>query len=326
MLCIFNKSNEPFFNMATEEYLFKKFNDDIFMLWRNDNAIIVGKHQNTLAEINVDYVKEKNIKVVRRLSGGGAVFHDLGNLNFTFIMNSGDGLPVDFRKYTEPILEVLNKLDIPAKFEGRNDLTIDGKKFSGNAMHVVRNRVLQHGTLLFASEMKDLSEALKVNPLKYQDKSVKSVRSRVTNISEHLHQQLSLDDFTDMIMNHIMTKYDDSTLYELSDQDKVEIQKLALEKYSTWEWNFGYQAKYDFSKGIKTSGGNIEINLNVIDGNITNCKIYGDYFNNLETEDFEKLLIGIRHEESSIKDALKNVSIEDYFRGVELDEFVAGMF
>lgn len=326
MLCIFNKSNEPFFNMATEEYLFKKFNDDIFMLWRNDNAIIVGKHQNTLAEINVDYVKEKNIKVVRRLSGGGAVFHDLGNLNFTFIMNSGDGLPVDFRKYTEPILEVLNKLDIPAKFEGRNDLTIDGKKFSGNAMHVVRNRVLQHGTLLFASEMKDLSEALKVNPLKYQDKSVKSVRSRVTNISEHLHQQLSLDDFTDMIMNHIMTKYDDSTLYELSDQDKVEIQKLALEKYSTWEWNFGYQAKYDFSKGIKTSGGNIEINLNVIDGNITNCKIYGDYFNNLETEDFEKLLIGIRHEESSIKDALKNVSIEDYFRGVELDEFVNGMF
>lgn len=326
MLCIYNSSNEPYYNMATEEYLFKKFNDEIFMLWRNDNAIIVGKHQNTLAEINLGYVKEKSIKVVRRLSGGGAVFHDLGNLNFTFIMNSGEGLPVDFRKYTEPILEVLQQLDIPAKFEGRNDLTIDEKKFSGNAMHVVRNRILQHGTLLFASEMADLSEALKVNPLKYQDKAVKSVRSRVTNISEHLKSPLNLDDFSSMIMRHIMGKYDDCSLYELAESDIEEIQKLADSKYSTWEWNFGYHAKYDFSKTFKTSGGNIEINLNVFEGNITSCKIFGDYFNTLETEEFEKLLIGTRHEENTIRTVLANVEIEQYFRGVQLDEIIAGLF
>lgn len=326
MLCIYNNSNEPYYNMATEEYLFKKFNDDIFMLWRNDNAIIVGKHQNTLAEINLDYVKQKSIKVVRRLSGGGAVFHDLGNLNFTFIMNAGNGLPVDFRKYTEPIIEVLQKLDIPAKFEGRNDLTIDGKKFSGNAMHVVRNRILQHGTLLFASEMADLSEALKINPFKYQDKSVKSVRSRVTNISEYLKTDLKIDDFSGMIMNHIMNKYDDCTLYELTNADKDEIQKLADSKYSTWEWNFGYQAKYDFNKTFKTNGGSIEINLNVVDGNITECKIFGDYFNIAETEDFEKLLIGTRHEESAIAAKLVHVDIETYFRAVTLDEIIAGLF
>jgi lipoate-protein ligase A len=312
--------------MAVEEYLFKNFDDDIFMLWRNDNAVIVGKHQNSLAEINLDYIKEKNIKVVRRLSGGGAVFHDLGNLNFTFIMNSYDGHPADFKRYTDPILEVLHKLDVPAKFEGRNDLTIEGKKFSGNAMHVVRNRVLQHGTLLFASEMKDLSEALKVHPNKYQDKAVKSVRSRVTNISEHLKYPLSLDEFSDMIMKHIMVKYPDSIPYQLNQFDIDEIAKLAESKYSSWEWNFGYQAKYDFSRNMKTNAGNIEINLNVLDGNITTCKIFGDYFNSRETEEFEKLLIGIRHEESAIKNALININIDDYFKNITLDEFVHIIF
>ncbi|MBX3044021.1 MAG: lipoate--protein ligase [Candidatus Kapabacteria bacterium] len=326
MLCIYNNSNEPYYNMAVEEYLFKNFNDDIFMLWRNDNAIIVGKHQNTLAEINIDYVKEKDIKVVRRLSGGGAVFHDLGNLNFTFIMNSGEGMPVDFRKYTEPILDVLQKLDVPAKFEGRNDLTIDGRKFSGNAMHVVRSRVLQHGTLLFASEMKDLSEALKVNPAKYQDKAVKSVRSRVTNISEHLKSPLSLDDFSSMIMQHIMAKYEDCKLYDLNDRDITNISALAESKYSTWDWNFGYQAKYDFSHFIKSSGGSIEINLNVTDGIITKCKIFGDYFNTKDTEDLEQIFTGIRHEESSLREVMSKINIEDYFRGVRLDELIEGMF
>ncbi|MDX9790545.1 MAG: lipoate--protein ligase [Candidatus Kapaibacterium sp.] len=326
MICIYNNSLEPYFNMAVEEHLFKNFNDDIFMLWRNDNAIIVGKHQNTLAEINIDYVKQKNIKVVRRLSGGGAVFHDLGNLNFTFIMNSNKDMPVDFRKYTEPILEVLHQLGVPAKFEGRNDLTIDGKKFSGNAMHVVRNRVLQHGTLLFSSEMKDLSEALKIHPVKYQDKAVKSVRSRVTNISEHLTEQINLDRFSEMIMSHIMKKYPDNMTYEFNVDDISVINELVEKKYSTWEWNFGYQAKYDFNRIIKTDGGSIEINFNVKDGIISACKIFGDYFNNLETEDFENILIGVRHEESSIIEALDNVNVQDYFRNVSQEQLVAGMF
>ncbi len=326
MLCIYNKSTEPYFNMATEEYLFRNFNNDIFMLWRNDNAIIVGKHQNTLAEINIDYVKEKNIKVVRRLSGGGAVFHDLGNLNFTFIMNVNEGHLVDFKKYTQPIIEVLQKLGVNAIFEGRNDLTIDGKKFSGNAVHVVKNRVLQHGTLLFASEMADLSSALKVNPLKFTDKAVKSVRSRVTNITEHLPEKISLEKFTEMIMNHIREMYDDTEYYEINDTDSQKIQELADSKYSQWDWNFGYQAKYSFEKMINTKGGNIEFHLQVDKGIILECKIFGDYFNTLETSEIEKALTNVIHKESNIREALIKFNIDDYFKNVTIDEIVAGLF
>ena len=189
MLCIKDSHTDPYFNIAADEYALKYLEDDCFMLWRNEPSIIVGKHQNTLAEINVDYVMKNNIKVVRRISGGGAVFHDLGNLNFTFVKNAGEDAQGDFRKFTQPILDVLQSMGINAKFEGRNDLTIDGKKFSGNAESIWKNRVLHHGTLLFSAVMTDLSAALKVNPLKFQDKAVKSVRSRVTNISEHLDRK-----------------------------------------------------------------------------------------------------------------------------------------
>jgi lipoate-protein ligase A len=312
--------------MAVEEYLFKNFKDDIFMLWRNDNAVIVGKHQNTLAEINIEYVKEKYIKVVRRLSGGGAVFHDLGNLNFTFIMNGDEGKLVDFRKYTQPIIDVLQKIGVNAVFEGRNDLTIDGKKFSGNAVHIVKNRVLQHGTLLFSSIIKDLSEALKVNPLKFTDKAVKSVRSRVTNISENLSEPMNLDTFSSMIMDHIKEMYPESQHYILNDNDSAVIQNLSDNKYSTWDWNFGYQAKYDFEKLIHTNGGNIEFHLNVYEGIIKNCKIFGDYFNTKDTTEIEEALTGIKHEEIKIREALSKFEIDEYFKNVTIDELILGMF
>ncbi len=226
MLCIKHSSTDPYFNIATDEYIFKHIEQDCFMLWRNDNAIIVGKHQNTLAEINLVYVREKDIKVVRRLSGGGAVYHDLGNLNFTFTRSSEKDDLVDFRRFTEPILEVLRGLDINARFEGRNDLTIDGKKFSGNAMHVVKNKSMHHGTLLFSSEMKDVSDALKINPLKYKGRGTKSVPSRVTNISDHLKEPITLDQFTDKIMNHILETNPNARLYEFSEEELEKIQSI----------------------------------------------------------------------------------------------------
>jgi lipoate-protein ligase A len=326
MLCIKNNSQEPYFNMACEEYFFKNFKEDVFMLWRNNNAIIVGKHQNTLSEINLEYVKEKGIKVVRRLSGGGAVFHDLGNLNFTFIMNGENEKVVDFKKYTQPIIDILQKIGVDAKLEGRNDLTIDGKKFSGNAVHVVKQRLIQHGTLLFESIVDDLTQSLKVNPLKFKDKAVKSVRSRVTNINEHLKEPISLDRFTDMIMEHIMEIYPDSEIYEITEDDKKAIQKLADEKYSTWEWNFGYKAKYNFEKLIKTKGGHIEFHLDVQNGVIENIKIFGDFFNTKDIKEIEEILIGVRHEESNIINTLKDYKIDEYFANVTLNEFVGGMF
>lgn len=326
MLCIKHENTDPWFNLAAEEYVLKNFTEDCFMLWRNANAIIVGKHQNTLAEINLDYVKEKNIKVVRRLSGGGTVYHDLGNLNFTFIMNGSDGQLVNFRKYTRPILDVMRKLGIDARFEGRNDLTIDGKKFSGNAEHVYKNRILHHGTLLFSSEISDLNNALRVNPLKYKDKAVKSVRSRVTNISEHLKKNISVTEFRNLIMDHIMSVYSDCLAYEFSDTDLKSILELSENKYSRWEWNFGYSPQYAMQKMIKTNGGFIEIHLNVDNGIIREAKIYGDFFNRKDISEVEDLLSGTPHTEEAIMEKLTSISFGEYFHNVDPPEFAKGFF
>lgn len=323
MLCIFNNSNDAYFNMAVEEYVFTHFHDDIFMLWRNEPAIIVGRFQNSLAEINLDFVNEKKIKVVRRLTGGGAVFHDLQNLNFTFVESNSKG---NFRTFTQPIIEVLNGLGVDARFEGRNDLMIDGRKFSGNAQCVSNGRMLHHGTLLFDTAMTDMSNALKVNPLKFEDKAVKSVRKRVTNISEHLQSPMTVLQFADLIMKHIMQTRENCQLYEFTDEDRAAIRKLRDEKYSTWEWNFGHSPKYSFSKMIRTVGGNIEMHLQTEKGIVSAVKIYGDFFAKRDISDFENILVGVRHDEKSVTELLSNINTEDYFLGVTNDDIMSLMF
>ena len=328
MYCIAHEHTDPAFNLAAEEYVLKNFKENVFMLWRNQNAIIVGKHQNTLAEINVEYVKEKNITVIRRLSGGGAVFHDLGNLNFTFIMNAQEGKDkiADFKSYTIPILEVLQKLGVDARFEGRNDLTIEGKKFSGNAEHIFKNRILRHGTLLFSSVMNDLHMALKINPLKYQDKAVKSVRSRVTNISEHLDQDMDVLQFRDHIMSHIMESFEGSDRYEFTKEDVRNINELVEKKYGTWEWNFGHSPGYELQKAFKSEGGFVELHMNVSKGIIKDFKVFGDFFNKHDIGHIEELLTGTPHNEKAIREKLSTVTFHEYFHNISLDEFVNGMF
>jgi lipoate---protein ligase len=327
MLIIKRHNTNPYFNLATEEYVLKNFDEDSFMLWRNEPSIIVGKHQNTLAEINLDYVNENKIKVVRRLSGGGAVFHDLGNINFTFISHGEPGSLVDFRKFTLPILEVMQKLGIEAKFEGRNDLTIEGRKFSGNAEHVYKNKVLHHGTLLFSSIMANLTGALKVDPSKFTDKAVKSVRSRVTNISEHLREPMEIEAFMELVRNHEHEKYPDAKTIELSATDHENIQKLVDEKYSTWDWNFGYSPAYNFRKQIKTNlGGHIEMNLQAEGGIITAAKIFGDYFSHRDTSELEAALIGLPHAASAIQNLAEAIDVNEYFAHVTAEEFTSLFF
>ena len=326
MLCIHHHSTDPYFNIATDEYIFKHINEDCFMLWQNDNAIIVGKHQNTLAEINIDYVKEHDIKVVRRLSGGGAVYHDMGNLNYSFTKTGENTEMVDFKKYILPILEVLQGLGVDARFEGRNDLTIDGKKFSGNAEHVFKNKVLHHGTLLFTSEMKSVSGALKINPLKYSDKAVKSVPKRVTNISDHLKVPITLEEFTQKIMDHIIFTHDDCVLYEFTETDLKAIKKIRDEKYATWEWNYGKSPDYNFKKGIRTDGGTLEMNLDVEKGIIKKVKIYGDFFNEKDISEIETGLENTPHEENEIRKVFNQYQIGKYFHNMTANDLLSAMF
>ena len=326
MLIIRSNTSNPAFNLATEEFLMNHKQDNWFYLYINDPSIIVGKHQNSLAEINVDYVKENNVIVIRRTTGGGAVFHDPGNLNFTFIMKEHPGETADFRKYTQPIIDVLQAMDVDAKFEGRNDMTIEGKKFSGNAKAFYNNKILQHGTLLFDSTLPNLSQALKLNTLKYRDKAVKSISSRVTNISEHLKHDITLEEFEKRIVEHVRTMYADAEVYELTDEDRAAIQKLVDEKYGTWDWNFGYSPKYNLQKGIKTRGGHVEVNLDVRKGQIENVKIFGDFFNTRDVSELEDMLRGAPHERDKIKEILLTVGIEKYLNNVTVDEFLEGMF
>ena len=324
MLLINNTNTNAYFNLAMEEYFLKNTNEDIFLLWQNENSIIVGKNQNTLSEINYDYVKENNIKVVRRLSGGGAVFHDLGNINFTFI-SCNDNSFSDFKKFTMPIVEALKELNVHAEFSGRNDLLIDGQKFSGNAQYNYKNKVMHHGTLLFSSEINNLSNALKVKPSKFQGKSVKSVKSRVTNISSHLDKKMTVLEFKDYLMDFINKRDENSHFYELNDKDVESINKLVEEKYSTWEWNFGYSPKYSLNNELKYPGGNVEFSLDVHDGLIKDIKFFGDFFGKEDISFIEDKLRNVKHNEYSIKSALENVDINNYFLNCNIDILVSGI-
>ena len=324
MLLINNTSTNAYFNLAMEEYFLKNTTEDVFMLWRNESAIIVGKNQNTLSEINYEYVKENNIKVVRRQSGGGAVFHDLGNINFTFI-SCNDNSFSDFKRFTMPIIECLEDLNIHAEFSGRNDLLIDNQKFSGNAQYNYKNKVMHHGTLLFSSQINDLSSALKVKPSKFEGKGVKSVKSRVTNISNHLKKSMTVLEFKDYLMNFINNKDENNHFYELSDHDINEINKLVDEKYSTWHWNFGHSPKYSLNNEVKYPGGNIEFSLNVDKGIINEIKFFGDFFFNKDVSNIEDLLKNVMHNESSIKSTLNNIDINDYFLNCNIDILVDGI-
>ena len=324
MLLINNTNTNAYFNLAMEEYFLKNTNEDIFLLWQNENSIIVGKNQNTLSEINYDYVKENNIKVVRRLSGGGAVFHDLGNINFTFI-SCNDNSFSDFKKFTMPIVEALKELNVHAEFSGRNDLLIDGQKFSGNAQYNYKNKVMHHGTLLFSSEINNLSNALKVKPSKFQGKSVKSVKSRVTNISSHLDKKMTVLEFKDYLMDFINKRDENSHFYELNDKDVESINKLVEEKYSTWEWNFGYSPKYSLNNELKYPGGNVEFSLDVHDGLIKDIKFFGDFFGKEDISFIENKLRNVKHNEYSIKSALEDVDINNYFLNCNIDILVSGI-
>ncbi len=311
MLCILSNTTNPYFNIASEEYLLKSFADDVFMLYINEPSIIVGKHQNTLAEIDYRLVKERGIKVVRRLSGGGAVYHDLGNLNFTFIRNGSDGKLVDFRGFTQPIVNLLGELGVKAKFEGHNSLNIDGKKFSGNAEHIFKNRVMHHGTLLFDTDMQTLADVLYVNTNRFADTAVKSVRAKTTNLSEHLSPHFTIDRFAALLMEFMQRTFLESNIYQFSKDDKEAIESLIAEKYSKWDWNFGYSPSYTFSRTLLLSGELVEMEVRVERGVISGIQFPQWFWNLPYIQSLSTTLRGVKHNEDDVVKVLVALKLPD---------------
>ncbi|MEA4816831.1 MAG: lipoate--protein ligase [Lachnospiraceae bacterium] len=324
MIYIESPSNDPRFNLALEQYVFDNMDKskEYFMLWQNDNTIVVGKHQNAISEINMEYVKEHNIKVVRRLSGGGAVYHDMGNLCFTFIVDGGDMSTFDFSKFCIPIIKALDKFGVKAELNGRNDMTIDGKKFSGNSQYSKNNRVLHHGTIMYNSNIGVVAASLNVSKDKIESKGIKSVKSRVTNVKEYIKDDIHVDEFKNMLLR-FMFEDGDIEEYKLTENDLKEIIKIKENKYDTWEWTFGSSPRYNILKERRIEGcGKIEIYMEVKNGIINSLQIYGDYFGNGDNREIAELLIGRKIEENDIKDAIKDVNIGYYFNNMTKKDFV----
>ncbi len=321
MILYIGRSSDPTLNLAIEECFLREYKEDVFMLWQNDNTIVVGKNQNTLSEIDLDYVKENGIRVVRRITGGGAVYHDMGNLNFTYITNCEGEWESDFSRFATPVISALSKLGIKAEISGRNDITVDGRKFSGNAQTVVNGRLLHHGTILFNADVSVLSKALTPDPEKIKSKGVKSVSSRVVNLSELLPEGIDAVRLTSLLSDEVREMYGASE-HELSSEELARAEKLADEKYRTWDWNFGYSPKYTFTKKKRFDGGTVSTFITVCDGKIEEIKVYGDFFGVGELSDIEIALCGIKHNETAVREALSKFEIGNYFGKIALPELL----
>ncbi|MCU0372750.1 MAG: lipoate--protein ligase, partial [Ignavibacteria bacterium] len=292
------------------------------LFYVNSPSIIIGKHQNTIEEINKSYVDQKGIRVVRRISGGGAVYHDLGNLNFSFITKYSPEFFHNFEKFTFPVVETLQKMGVNAVLGGRNDITVEGRKISGNAQFTNLKSMFSHGTLLLDSHIEDVVEALNVKMDKIESKGIKSVRSRVANISEFLSEKISVPEFKQKLIDNIFREYDTVPVLNLDDKQWADVMKLAGSKYRTWEWNFGRSPEFNIQKVRRFDFGQVDARIFVKDGEIEDIKFFGDFLGYGDSEDIESLLKGVQFKEDEITEALKNADMKFYFGNIELKEFV----
>lgn len=322
MKYIVNTSNDPAYNVALEAYAFQKLTDidEIFILWINEPAIIIGRHQNTIQEINKEFIDKNGIHVVRRLSGGGAVYHDLNNLNYTIISNNTQEGAFDFQTFSKPVIDTLAKLGVKAEFTGRNDLEINGQKFAGNAQAYYKGRMMHHGCLLFDVDMSVLGQALKVSKDKIESKGIKSVRARVTNIVDHLSDKITVQEFSDAILAQMKEEYPEMDEYVLSDAELSEIQAMRDNQIATWDWTYGKAPEYTIERGVRYPAGKITTYANVENSTIKSVKIFGDFFGVKPVDDIEKMLEGVRYDYKDVLAALKTVDTSQYFSRMTPEE------
>ncbi|QGH35696.1 lipoate--protein ligase [Gracilibacillus salitolerans] len=317
---------DPYINLAIEEYVLKNFGeeDTYLLFYINGPSIIIGKNQNTVEEINTDYVDEHGIKVVRRLSGGGAVYHDEGNLNFSFITKDDGDSFHNFAKFTEPVVEALKKIGVPAELKGRNDLVADGRKISGNAQFTTKGRMFSHGTLMYDSEIENVVRSLNVKTEKIKSKGIKSIRSRVANISEFMDEKLTMNDLKAHILKHVfdVEQVEDVPQYVLTDEDWNNIQQLSKDRYQQWEWNYGKSPKFNIQHSHKFDGGLVDVRLDVHKGIIEQCTIYGDFFGVGDVKELEDKLKGVRYERQAIDEALSDLDVSHYLGKITKEDFL----
>ena len=318
-------NTNPYYSLALEEHLLKKFTDDFFILWQSEPAVVVGKHQNVLAEINYRFVKDNGIRVARRLSGGGTVYHDAGNINFTFIRTGEPGKLVDFGKYIKPVTGFLKSLGVDAVPGPKNEILVEGKKISGNAEHVHKNRVLHHGTLLYNSNLVSLNAAISRNSGKFTDKAVQSNRSGVVNLVECLHQEMTVVQLMKAFLDYIIFNYD-GRLIEMANQDEAEVEQLIREKYNTWEWIYGWSPDYEFENTWQRGDKKIKLHLKTRRGSITSCNLESSGISSTIISDIQERLTGLRHEESEIKLLLESSELNSTLTGTDLTDLVLAFF
>lgn len=325
MLFIDNQGiTDPRINLAIEEYALKHLdiNESYLLFYINEPSIIIGKNQNTIEEINTDYVEKNGIHVVRRLSGGGAVYHDLGNLNFSFITKDDGDSFLNFKKFTQPVVNALKNIGVDAEMKGRNDILVGERKISGNAQFSTRGRMFSHGTLMFDSEIENVVSALKVRKDKIASKGIKSIRSRVANISEFMDEKMTVEEFRQLLLRNIFEGVDPIPEYKLTEKDWEKIHEISKERYQNWDWNYGKSPKFNLRFSHRFPVGQIEFRLDVNKGIITNCKIFGDFFGVGDIDEIENKLTGVQYERSAIAKSLEDVNIQHYFGNVTKDEII----
>lgn len=323
MIYLESKSNDPAYNTALELYAFNELakEDDVFYLWINKPCIVVGKNQNTREEIDQEYCDNHDIQIVRRVSGGGAVYHDYNNLNYTIISNENREA-FDFKSMSQPVIDALGEMGVEAQFTGRNDLQIGDRKFCGNAQYIKGNRIMHHGCMMFDVDLSVLSKALRVSKDKIESKGKKSVRSRVTNIKEHMpDQSWTVHDFLDKLRDFMDLKYD-MKKYELTPEDEEKIHAIMEEKNNSWDWVYGKNPDFTIQRKRRLPSGKVEANINVVNGVIDDIKFYGDFFGVKDVQELADMLKGATYDKKSISEIISKININDYFMGVTNEEAV----